>query len=41
MGMPEQQIMIEVVEKAPNYWWLLTIAIIPVIVGAVMTRRKK
>ena len=29
------------VEPKPNYWWLLAIAIIPVIIGAWLTRGKK
>lgn len=31
----------EVVQPATNYWWLLTLAIIPVVLGYWLNRRKK
>ena len=38
MAMPEQKIAIEVISNT-NYWWLLTLAIIPVVLGYWLNRR--
>ena len=37
--MTEQQT-IEVITEAPNYWWLLTIAVLPVMLGFWLRRKK-
>ena len=42
MNNTEQTIaIIEAVKDKPNYWWLLTIAIIPVLLGWYLKKGKK
>jgi len=35
-----QQQTIQIVQDEPNYWWLLLIGVIPVLVGILLNRKR-